>query len=401
MSQTIRVAVVGAGMAGQAHAFGYRNVSMATRLSSLKIELADIVDPNAKLAASVAARYGFARYDADLGAVLMDDDIDVISVAVPNAQHLELLPRILASGKHVFAEKPVGRSAPEAAVILDHARNSPGVCGVGLSWRRVPGLSAVAEAVAEGVAGTPFTVGAHFYADYALDPRSPLTWRYSQREAGGGALIDIGSHALDSLRFIAGPITSVLSATLRTVITERPLPQGDSIGHGGAGRPDTSGPVTNDDIALLTVEMASGAVGAVETSRVAAGRPNSLGVEVFGSAGHVSFESIRSGEFQLFQTAAATQGRNGPRTVYTGPQHPYFADVAPMPAAGLGTGYGEAFIAELQQFLTSVLTQTPMDTSFDEAYETMLAIEAAMRSAQRGAAVRLDDIRAELSPPGR
>ncbi len=181
MSHTIRVAVVGAGMAGQAHAFGYRNVSMAARLSSLKIELTDIVDPNAELAASVAARYGFARHHADMDAVLADDDIDVISVAVPNAQHLELLPRILASGKHVFAEKPVGRGAAEAAVILDHARNSTGICGVGFSWRRVPGLSAVAEAVAEGVAGTPFTVGAHFYADYALDPSAPLTWRYSQQ----------------------------------------------------------------------------------------------------------------------------------------------------------------------------------------------------------------------------
>ncbi len=72
-----------------------------------------------------------------------------------------------------------------------------------------------------------------------------------------------------------------------------------------------------------------------------------------------------------------------------------------MPATGLGTGYGEAFIAELQQFLTSVLTKTPMDTSFDEAYETMLAVEAAMRSAQRGTPVRMDDIRAELSPHGR
>ena len=213
------------------------------------------------------------------------------------------------------------------------------------------------------------------------------------------ALIDIGSHALDALRFVAGPITSVLSATLRTVITERPLPQGDSVGHAGTGRPGTSGPVTNDDIALLTVEMASGAVGPVELSRAAAGRPNSLGVEVLGSAGHVSFESIRSGEFQLYQTAGAAPGRNGPRTVYTGPEHPYFADVAPMPATGLGTGYGEAFIAELQQFLNSVITKTPLDTSFDEAYETMLAVEAAMRSAQRGTPVRLDDVRAELRPP--
>ena len=46
---------------------------------------------------------------------------------------------------------------------------------------------------------------------------------------------------------------------------------------------------------------------------------------------------------------------NGPRHVVMGPQHPYFADVAPMPGGGVGASYGDAFVAEVQTFLRAVL----------------------------------------------
>jgi len=60
MNNPIRVAVIGAGLAGQAHAFGYRTASMAVS-ANLPIDLAVIADPNLALAEKVAARYGFTR----------------------------------------------------------------------------------------------------------------------------------------------------------------------------------------------------------------------------------------------------------------------------------------------------------------------------------------------------
>lgn len=106
MKTPIRVAVVGAGMAGQAHAFGYRNASMAADLAELDVQLGVVVDPNLSLAQQVADRYGFAAATADLDAVLADPDVDVVSVAVPNFRHRSVLTAALAPGKHVLAEKP-------------------------------------------------------------------------------------------------------------------------------------------------------------------------------------------------------------------------------------------------------------------------------------------------------
>ena len=386
MKTPVRVGIIGAGMAGQAHAFGYRNAMMAPDLAGLDVQLATIVDPNLALAQSVADRYGFATAAADVDALLVDPDIDVVSVALPNFLHAEVLTKALASGKHVFAEKPIGRTVAEAEDLAAKANASAAITGVGFSFRRLPGLAAVANAVKSGAIGTPHTVRGWYYADYAADPNGGLSWRYSQEQSGGGALLDIGSHAIDAVQFVAGEISEVRGAELHTVITERPLPAQGAIGHGGSVSTET-GPVTNDDIALLTVAFENGAVGQISLSRIAAGIPNSLGVEVFGTGGHARFDSIRGGEFQVFTTGATDSVTNGPRTVFTSPDHPHFTDVAAMPGGGVGTGYAEAFVAEIQEFLRCVRDNQPMDTDFDTALSMMTVVGSALDLARSGEVV--------------
>src|SRR5215475_1942071 len=152
--RTLRVALVGAGAAGQAHAFGYRNVSMAAGLETVHIDMAVVVDPNVELARRTADRYGYANATADVQRVLDDPSIDAISVALPNSVHAEVLPAILRSGKHVLTEKPLGRNAVEAADLVSIAEQSNTVTGVGFSFRRLPGLAAVHDLVAANVIGS-------------------------------------------------------------------------------------------------------------------------------------------------------------------------------------------------------------------------------------------------------
>lgn len=384
MTTPIRVGIIGAGMAGQAHAFGYRTASMSVS-SDIDVELVAIADPNLPLAESVARRYGFQQATADIDAFIASD-VDAISVALPNFLHAEVLPKVIASGKHVFAEKPIGRTPAEASQLQSLAEHSPAVTGVGFSFRRLPGLAALAEAVAAGRLGDIHTVRGSYYADYAADPAGALSWRYSQEQSGGGALLDIGAHAIDALQYVAGPITEVLDATLRTVITERPLPARGAIGHGASASSET-GPVTNDDTALLTVEFASGATGQIALSRISTGTPNSLTVEVVGTKGSASFDSIAGSEFHIFENDVTDAAYNGPRRVFTGPAHPYFADVAAMPGAGVGTGYAEAFTAEIQEFLRCIAADRAMDTNFATATRMMNVVGAALDAAASGTAV--------------
>ncbi len=248
--QKIRVALVGAGAAGQAHAFGYRNVSMAAGLDSVDVDLAVVVDPNVELARRTANRYGYADATADLQRVVDDPSIDAISVALPNSVHAQVLPAILRSGKHVLTEKPIGRGAGEAVGLVSLAEQSPAVTGVGFSFRRLPGLAAVRNLVADGAIGTVQSFTAWYNADYGASPDAPFSWRYAKETAGAGALIDIGTHAIDAVQHVIAPVRQVISSTLHTAITRRPIPGSTEFGV-----------VDTDDIALLTVQTTDGGVG--------------------------------------------------------------------------------------------------------------------------------------------
>lgn len=371
----LRVALVGAGAAGQAHAFGWRNVSMAAGLDHVDVDLAVVVDPNVGLAQKTADRYGYRTASADLQSALADSTIDAVSVALPNSVHADVLPAILASGKHVLTEKPIGRSATEAAPLAAAADQSSAVTGVGFSFRRLPGLAAVQGAVADGAIGDVHSFTAWYNADYGSSPEAPFGWRYAKDTAGAGALIDIGTHAIDTVQYVIAPVRRVISSTMQTAITRRPIP----------GTSDF-GVVDTDDIALLTVALENGAVGQIHINRIATGIPNSLGIQVHGSAGHARFDSISAGEFHLHIDDGAG-ALSGPRRVFAGPAHPYFSDVAAMPGGGVGTGYAEAFVAEIQHFVRCILADQPMDTSFASALHVMRVVDAAIAAAGSGSPV--------------
>jgi predicted dehydrogenase len=383
--RTMRVALVGAGAAGQAHAFGYRNLSMAAGLEVVDIDLAVVVDPNVELARRTADRYGYTDATADLQRVVDDPSIDTISVALPNSAHSEVLPAILLSGKHVLTEKPIGRNAEEAADLVALAEQSSAVTGVGFSFRRLPGLAAVRDLVAADAIGTVHSFTAWYNADYGASPDAPFSWRYAKDTAGAGALIDIGTHVIDAVQHVIAPVRQVISSTMRTVIDRRPI-----LGSSDVGIVDT------DDITLLTVMLDNGAVGQIHVNRVASGIPNSLGLQIHGSRGHARFDSIASGEFHV-HTDDGPALLSGPRRVFTGPQHPYFTDVAAMPGGGVGTGYAEAFVAEVQHFVRCIIANTPMDTSFPSAYRVMRVVDAAQESAQRAAPVAIENVRNTLA----
>jgi predicted dehydrogenase len=228
------VAVIGAGMAGQAHAYAYRNATMDPALAGSEIELRTIADFSPELARSVASRFGFARAESDVAAVIADDAIDAVSVALPNFAYATVIPQLLAAGKHVLAEKPLGRTAAEAHAFATAADEAQLVHGVGFSWQRLAAVEAIAELIANGAIGDVWHVSAWYLTDYASTPDTPLSWRYDQERSGGGAILDVGAHVIAVLEHVAGPVRRVVAADARTLIPERPIPAGAAVGHAKA-----------------------------------------------------------------------------------------------------------------------------------------------------------------------
>ena len=377
--RTIRVAVVGAGQAGQAHAFGFLNAPMTDRLAGVTVELAALVDPNIELAEKIARRYGFEKVVSDVQDILDDSTIEVVSVALPSFLNLPVVGALLKAGKHVLAEKPLGRDAAEAAELTRIAAESGRVAAVGFSYRRVPALAQLRQAVLDGRIGTPYFTRGHFFADYALDPSGAMVWRFDKGASGGGVILDMGTHVIDALEYILGPISSVYSATFDTTIKERP------------NRDGSLSPVTNDDTMLMDVRFQDGTLGSVMASRIAAGATIDLGFEIYGSKGHVAYDFTRMNEWRLYECDPDDKITDAPRVIQPGPDARHFVDTMPMCARGNAPGWGEAFIGEMQDFLVSVVTGEEMDTSFDVATQTMRVVDAAFESASTRRPVEIAD----------
>ncbi len=235
---SIGVAVIGAGMAGRAHAAGYRSATTLYDAGLPEVRLVAIADVNAAFATDAAQRFGYDRAQSSWEAIASAPDIDVVSVVIANPFHRQVVEGLLGAGKHVLCEKPLAPSVEDAQAMVTAAQASQQEAAVGFTFRRSPAIAAIREQVARGSIGRPLHFNGHYWCDYGCDPNGPMSWRY-KGGAGSGALSDIGSHLLDLAEFVCGPIESIRGAVLSTFITERALPLGTrgwSRGRGGQRR---------------------------------------------------------------------------------------------------------------------------------------------------------------------
>jgi predicted dehydrogenase len=386
MPETLGVAVIGAGMAGRAHAYGYRLAGSLYGAGLPEVRLVTIADVNEPLARDTARRYGFGRTDTDWRAVAAADDVDVVSVVVANSLHREIVEGLAAAGKHVLCEKPLAPTVADA-VAMKQAVDAAGVIGrVGFTFRRSPGVAAIADLVASGTLGVPVHFHGQYWNDYSCDAGAPMSWRYKGLP-GSGALADVGSHLTDVSEFLCGAVTSVSGGQMSTRIARRPLPLGHVVGHDHVEVGDEFEPVENDDWATYTARYAGGATGSLSVARIAHGYPNTLKFEIFGSAGSARFDVSRPAEFEL-----AVGGRNFARIEIGGDQ-PYVRGGMPMDVAGIGFGHNDSFVFQARAFLDEVAgrQEIPPCPDFDHGAHNLGVLDAVVQSADRdGAAVRVD-----------
>jgi predicted dehydrogenase len=397
---TIGVAVIGAGMAGRAHAAAYRIAPTLYKSTLPDLRFVSIGDVSPELGSLAARRFGYERNDTSWQVIAEDPDIHVVSVVVANFLHREMVEGLVAAGKHVLCEKPLSDNLEDARAMADLARNANTVVRIGFTFRRAPGVAALRELITSGTLGRILHIDARYWCDYASDPQGPISWRY-KGAPGSGALADIGSHVAYLVEFLGGDVQEVSGGRFTTAITERPVPLGTVVGHGQAAVSDTYEPVENDDYASFSAQLER-SVGVVQVSRVAAGHPNGLALEVFGDNGAAKWEQERSAEFQLMLNDGPASTR-GYRRVILGPDHPYFAGGLPMDAPGVGVGQNDGFVFQARAFLEEVAgidesESLPRTASFDEGVHNMEILAAVAESAANGGAtVKVAPQRAEVT----
>ena len=386
MTSSIGVAVIGAGMAGRAHANGYRAASTVFGTDLPDVRLVAIADINQEFARDAAARFGFERTEERWEALVDAPDVDAVSVVVANDLHREIVEALLAAGKHVLCEKPLAPTSADAQAMVDAAGRSDGVAAVGFTFRRSPAINAIREQVGERHLGAVRHFNGHYWCDYGANPDAPISWRY-RGAPGSGALADIGSHLVDLAEFLCGPITSVQGAVLATLVADRPVPVGVAVGHAMTQVSDEREPVGNDDIATFTATFASGAVGTFSVSRIAFGHANALGFEVFCEHGAAAFDLERAAEFSIADHTSPAE-INGYRQVLVGPAHPYMTRGLPMDFPSVGHGQNDFFTYQARAFLNEIAgtNDLPPPATMAEGLHNLRVLDAVVASAGAGGA---------------
>ncbi len=323
----VRVGLVGAGFMGKIHSVAYRNAAMLFGSDIPAVDPVVVTDSDPALAVRAARDWGWARAAPTWEEVTSADDVDVIDICTPNDTHVDIALDALARGKHVLCEKPLALDGDGAHRLCQAALATDRVTQVGFVYRQWPAVAMARKLIDEGAIGQVRTARARFLLDYNGNPDVPMSWRFDRARAGSGALGDVGSHCIDLLQYLAGPIAAV-AARMQTFVDQRRGSDGALVD------------VSVDDQTEILADFESGATGTILASWAGTGHKCDLGFEIVGSRGSVSFGWQRSNELQFFD-AGDPVDRQGFRTILVGPAHPGADGIHTVAAQGLG--YTDAF----------------------------------------------------------
>ena len=350
----IGVGMLGYAFMGKAHANGYKKMPYMAWPPPMRPRLVSIAGRDEAAVAEAARRYGFERYATDWRDIVADPDVQLLDNSGPNNLHLEPTVEAAEAGKHVFCEKPLGRTADESYDIWKRVAATGVEHMTAFNYRFIPAVRLARELLEAGDLGEIL----HFRGRYLQEwgTTTADVWRFHAADAGTGAIGDLGAHVIDLARYLVGEIASI-SASVRTFVPGREV----------------------DDAFEAVVEFEGQTFGTLEATRWAAGRKNGFCWEINGTKGSLAFDLERMNELQY------CEGTKGFRTInVTEPEHPFASFWWP---AGHIIGYEHTFVHEIHHLLTAIVgegTVAPHGATFEDGYRAAEVCDAILRSAASG-----------------
>lgn len=260
--QTIRWGIIGCGNVTEVKSGpGFQKARNST--------LVAVMRRNAALAEDYARRHGVPRWYDEADALIADPEVDGVYVATPPSSHKDHVLACARAGKPVYVEKPMALNIGECKEMIAACGAAGVPLFVAYYRRAMPRFLKVKELIEGGAIGEVRFVTVLLQQKPAPEDIDPahLPWRVLPEISGGGRFVDMGSHTLDFLDYVLGPIRSVQ-------------------GHAG----NRAGFYPAEDTVTATFEFASGVLGAgawAFTSYI-----NRDVTEIVGSRGKVAFSSF-------------------------------------------------------------------------------------------------------------
>jgi predicted dehydrogenase len=189
----LRVGIIGAGWPGQQHARAVCAGSAAV--------LEALAEPNVARAAEFSRTYAPKKVYQDYGDLLGNPRVDAVVICLPNYLHFPATLAALRAGRHVLCEKPPTLNGAEMRVLQEEAEKRGLVYFFSRQFRFTPAMRLAHDLIAREELGTIYFAEAIWVRSRGI-PSGVGGWFTEKKRSGGGALIDIGIHALDSAWYL-------------------------------------------------------------------------------------------------------------------------------------------------------------------------------------------------------
>jgi len=379
----LRVGIVGHGFMGKMHGHAYRSLGFYYDPPPAKIILAGVATQSEASWRRAVAEWGYEFGTTDFRELCARDDIDVVDCCAPNYAHKDVLLAALEHGKHVYMDKPLCLNLAEAREMVAGAAAHPEcITQMTFNYRFVPAILRAKELGEAGALGQVFSARvAYLHAGY-VSPDRPFTWRVDASKSGkGGALFDLGSHVVDLTRHLLGEFAEVQHLA-KTFIKQRPLKDD----------PSRKMPVEVDDISILMFRMESGAVGTLESSRLAMGVQDEIRLEAHGSKGAIRFNLMQPNYLEFYDGTlpeGAYGADRGFKSIECVARYP---KPAALPGPKNTIGWERFHVHCIYNFVKHVVDGAPAQPDIADGARTQAVMEAALEAQQTNTWVKVPRI---------
>ncbi|MCF4098142.1 Gfo/Idh/MocA family protein [Maritalea mediterranea] len=202
-----------------------------------------------------------------------EDGIDAVSIVTPNHMHFPVAKAFLEQGINVICDKPLTSALAEAVTLAEIGKNSKAEFVLTHNYSGYPMVREARHLVQSGALGKLRRVNVEYVQDWMseaiTDPdNKQAAWRSDPKQSGkGGAIADIGTHAMQLANFITTEAPEKLAADLTSFVEGRLV----------------------DDDAHMLMRYATGAKGYLWATQVAPGSENSLRIQIYGEKAGLSW----------------------------------------------------------------------------------------------------------------
>ncbi len=368
--KTYNVGILGFGMIGKVHAYGYLNLPLFYDPVPLRTRITHVITSRQETAEKARQTIGADVAGTDYQAVTENPQIDIVHICTPNHLHKEALLSAIAHQKHIYCDKPLVATPAEAEEVRAALAGYRGTAQMVFHNRFFPATMRAKQLIAQGMIGDVLGFRACYLHGGSANPHAPARWKLTAA-AGGGVIADLAPHVLDLLDWLIGPITSVTAAT-QIAYPERPSPVD----------PTKNVAVDAEDCVMCLARLRCGALGTIEATKIATGTEDEIRLEIHGSRGALRFSGMDPHHLEWYDAAASDQpcgGVRGWNRINAGQRYPRPATDFPSPKAPIGWLRGHA--ACLANFLSAVAEGGPAEPSVLQGIRVQEMMECVRRSA--------------------